>query len=182
MRKFSFLIAALAGFSFFSCKDSKSTEPEVVTVETEEHKEVYAIAPGNVEFNNEEVAEVFAQYLRLQTALINTDGKEGRLEAEKLSKQIHEGSLEANDEVRGVAQLMAESDDIDIQRKGFETISDWMLKTVEGNIASGTLYRQYCPMAFNDKGAYWISTDKKILNPYFGDKMLRCGRVETEIN
>jgi hypothetical protein len=36
-------------------------------------------------------------------------------------------------------------------------------------------------MAFNNKGAYWISSSKDILNPYFGDKMLKCGRVDSEV-
>ncbi|HQE11916.1 MAG TPA: hypothetical protein PLQ78_04150 [Flavipsychrobacter sp.] len=39
------------------------------------------------------------------------------------------------------------------------------------------VYRQYCPMAFNDKGAYWLSNEEKIMNPYFGKKMLTCGEV-----
>jgi len=38
-------------------------------------------------------------------------------------------------------------------------------------------YREYCPMAFNDKGAYWLSNDAEIKNPYFGKKMLECGEV-----
>jgi len=42
------------------------------------------------------------------------------------------------------------------------------------------LYRQYCPMAFQNKGAYWLSSEKKIMNPYFGDKMLHCGVVKEE--
>jgi Cu(I)/Ag(I) efflux system membrane fusion protein len=33
-------------------------------------------------------------------------------------------------------------------------------------------------MAFNDKGAYWLSDKEAIRNPYFGDKMLTCGSVE----
>lgn len=181
MKKLSIFIMALASVVFVSCKDSKPTEPEVITMEADGNKEVYAIAGGDVKFNDENVAEVFAQYMRLETELINTNGKNGQIESEKLYKIIESGALEASDEVREIAKMMADSDDIEIQRKGFETISDWMLKTIEGKIESGTLYRQFCPMAFNDKGSYWISTDKKVLNPYFGDKMLKCGRVETEI-
>ena len=40
-----------------------------------------------------------------------------------------------------------------------------------------TIYQQFCPMAFNDKGAFWLSDKKEIRNPYFGDKMLKCGKV-----
>jgi membrane fusion protein, copper/silver efflux system len=36
---------------------------------------------------------------------------------------------------------------------------------------------QHCPMADNDKGADWLSSEKEIMNPYFGESMLRCGEV-----
>jgi hypothetical protein len=41
----------------------------------------------------------------------------------------------------------------------------------------GSVYVAYCPMANNNEGANWLSNDKEIKNPYFGDKMLRCGSV-----
>jgi Cu(I)/Ag(I) efflux system membrane fusion protein len=41
----------------------------------------------------------------------------------------------------------------------------------------GTLYVQHCPMAFNNKGADWISREHDIRNPYFGVSMLTCGDV-----
>ena len=40
-----------------------------------------------------------------------------------------------------------------------------------------TLYVQKCPMANSNKGAIWISTEKEIKNPYYGDAMLTCGSV-----
>jgi hypothetical protein len=52
---------------------------------------------------------------------------------------------------------------------------------MEGALAAGTIYKQYCPMAFSNTGAYWLSESKEIRNPYFGDKMLKCGRIVSEI-
>ena len=40
------------------------------------------------------------------------------------------------------------------------------------------LFVQFCPMADNNTGAFWISREDQILNPYFGDMMLNCGSVE----
>ena len=40
------------------------------------------------------------------------------------------------------------------------------------------LYRQYCPMAFDNKGAHWLSETEAIRNPYFGEKMLSCGQTK----
>jgi len=40
------------------------------------------------------------------------------------------------------------------------------------------IFLSYCPMAFNNKGAYWLQRSKLINNPYFGAKMLRCGETK----
>jgi Cu(I)/Ag(I) efflux system membrane fusion protein len=33
-------------------------------------------------------------------------------------------------------------------------------------------------MAFDNKGAYWLSETEEIRNPYFGDVMLGCGETK----
>ncbi len=50
-----------------------------------------------------------------------------------------------------------------------------------GHPGNTHIYRVYCPMAFNDKGAYWLQSHTTVHNAYFGSKMLRCGVVEAEI-
>ena len=44
-------------------------------------------------------------------------------------------------------------------------------------------YLKYVPvhMAFDSKGAYWISDSKSIQNPYMGSKMQTCGEVKEEL-
>src|SRR5919112_1443628 len=61
---------------------------------------------------------------------------------------------------------------IEAKRKSFQMISDNMydlLRTVRYD--NEIVYHQYCPMAFNDAGAYWLSKTGDIKNPYFGKKM-----------
>ena len=43
------------------------------------------------------------------------------------------------------------------------------------------LYIQKCPMAANNKGAQWLSADKTIKNPYYGEAMETCGSVMDSI-
>lgn len=43
------------------------------------------------------------------------------------------------------------------------------------------LFAVYCPMAFDGKGAYWISESEEIRNPYFGAKMMDCGTIEEKL-
>ena len=39
-------------------------------------------------------------------------------------------------------------------------------------------YIHFCPMAFDDTGAFWLQPNKDLLNPYFGSEMLQCGEVQ----
>lgn len=64
------------------------------------------------------------------------------------------------------------------QRLMFAPLSDAMYLLAKNVRLKNTgLYRQYCPMALNDSGAYWLSRDEEIRNPYFGSKMLECGEI-----
>lgn len=73
---------------------------------------------------------------------------------------------------------MANTTDIEKQRESFAAFTEVVKRMLANKITSGEIYYDYCPMAFNGKGAYWLSNDKNIQNPYFGDKMLNCGTVE----
>ena len=44
-------------------------------------------------------------------------------------------------------------------------------KTVK--LSEAPVYYDYCPM----KKAYWLSSDKAIKNPYYGNSMLTCGKI-----
>lgn len=184
MKKLSILFIAITSTVFFACKDnSKSTDPEVVTIDHDtEEVEIYAVAQNKAEFNNSDVEAAFEQYLQVQNALINTNGDDAAKESAKLFELIADREMDVDGEILDTVEEMSHTDNIEVQRKLFELLNNWMEKKVEGTLTSGTIYKQYCPMAFNDKGAFWLSTSKDILNPYFGDVMLKCGRVDSEIN
>lgn len=68
--------------------------------------------------------------------------------------------------------------DLEGKRAGFEAVSDMLYDIIQATGLKGkTVYRQYCPMAFNDRGAYWLSRSSKRQNPYFGNEMLGCVEV-----
>jgi Cu(I)/Ag(I) efflux system membrane fusion protein len=88
-----------------------------------------------------------------------------------LAGKLHQQIIDANNKILAAAGIEA-------KRAPFETVSDKMfdlLRTVQ--YKGSKVYQQFCPMAFDDKGAAWLSADTEILNPYFGDKMLHCGEV-----
>ena len=45
------------------------------------------------------------------------------------------------------------------------------------NSYNDTLFVQKCPMANNSEGASWLSKEREVRNPYFGEAMLNCGSV-----
>lgn len=47
-----------------------------------------------------------------------------------------------------------------------------------GHTDGTTLFEAHCPMAFDGEGASWLQREEAIRNPYFGDKMLRCGEIQ----
>lgn len=80
-----------------------------------------------------------------------------------------------------LAGLLGEKD-IEGKRGEYQMVSDMLYDLIKATGYKGhTVYRQYCPMAFDDKGAYWLSETRNIVNPYFGDKMLECGSTNDSL-
>jgi hypothetical protein len=43
------------------------------------------------------------------------------------------------------------------------------------------MYKDFCPMYNDNKGAFWLSETKKISKPYLGKAMPECRTVQEEI-
>ncbi|MEP7239164.1 MAG: DUF3347 domain-containing protein [Ferruginibacter sp.] len=92
------------------------------------------------------------------------------------SKIISEGNINAL--VKDASEI-SETKDIKHQREHFSNFSSNMFalaKTVK--LTSDPIYEAYCPM----KKANWLSSEKAIKNPYYGNAMLTCGKVVETIN
>ena len=165
----------------YSCKDAKSSqevsEPndqsEITKEPTSDSGEVLADA---IEFNEKNTQESYKHYNHIRTALVNGDEVDVKLGAEKLMESTDDEAL------RATLKNIIGTSDISAQREAFATVNQQMEMHFKQNISSGTLYKQFCPMALNNKGAFWFSEIKEIRNPYFGDQMLKCGEVVETIN
>ena len=173
-------IFLLISVVLISCKsDKKQTEPEIVTVETTKVKKVYTSAKMEAEFKDPKVAVIFEEYIQLKTALVNTNSENTAAVAKSLQAKLI--AIDASEELTKTVQSIAETTDVEIQREAFVDLTAGVEKMLEGSLKSGTIFKQYCPMAFGFTGAHWLSNTKQIQNPYFGDKMLKCGRIDAEI-
>jgi len=168
-------------FAFVSCKnDAKKTDLEIVTIETTQEKKLYTSSKIEAEFNDPKVAAVYNGYIELKTALVNTNSELAALACDKLMV-AYTNSGNANEETAKAIEKIKNDTNVETQREAFVTVTNSVEEMLEGALKSGTIYKQFCPMAFNNTGGYWLSNSKDIQNPYFGDKMLKCGRVASEI-
>ena len=181
MKLYQFLCLICISTVLFSCKnDAKTAEPEVVTIETTQENKLYTSSKTEAEFNDPKVAAVYNGYIELKTALVNTNSELATLACDKLMVAYVNSGI-ANEETAKAIESIKNGKDVEAQRKSFVTVTNSVEKMLEGALKSGTVYKQYCPMAFGNTGAYWFSNTKEIQNPYFGDKMLKCGRVAAEV-
>ena len=157
-----------------SCKDSKNHVIE--TVEVSKEKVIHESASLEAEFKDPKVAEVYKAYNTLKTALVNTDNAAAAIAASQLMTAY--ANLGVDESIFKNASAITEDTRIASQREAFERVTAHVETMLEDALVSGTIYKQFCPMAFNNKGAYWLSNTKEIRNPYFGDMMLKCGRVD----
>jgi hypothetical protein len=179
-------------------KDAAATDT-VTAEDAEKHEapaDVTRTEAGKPQFTVDEVFQkqvtyVFDSYVKLKEAFVSSDAGKVKKEAEKTQKALGEVDMKLvsgpahNDwmtyqgEMDSALKSINGSGDIEKQREEFSRLSSSLYKTIKAyGLADKTAYYEFCPMAFNDKGAYWLSDEEKIRNPYFGDKMLTCGSVE----
>ncbi|MDT0689416.1 DUF3347 domain-containing protein [Salegentibacter sp. F188] len=185
LRNAMFFAAIAGSISLTSCKDNKENEEVAPPMQNEMHQDTMTeeneeVTESSPEFTEEATAEVYNAYVEVKDALVDTDASEAQNAAENLVSRLEENSEES--ELLEPARKIAETEDVNLQREAFSELTAAMQPVLEGALASGEIYKQYCPMAFEGQGDYWYSSSKEIRNPYFGDKMLNCGRVDQTLN
>jgi Cu(I)/Ag(I) efflux system membrane fusion protein len=98
------------------------------------------------------------------------------------SEEGHLKWMEHQEDLKQKAEAIGKAEKIGEQRRHFITLSNNMIELVKVFKApEGKLFVQFCPMANDDKGAFWLSEEDQVRNPYYGDMMLKCGEVRGEI-
>lgn len=85
--------------------------------------------------------------------------------------------------ISGSASGILGEKEVEGKRKELELITSalWdLIRTVK--YTNQKVYYQFCPMAFDNKGAYWLSNNAAIRNPYFGSKMPICGNTQDSLD
>ena len=191
-RMFLTVCAFVSATGFMSCGDSTptadNTDADAATTDAAHSDHTHA-APteaaigewtGNI--STEQMDKVLASYYKMKDGLVATDGaaaKQGGMELLAALEGIESDPI--LEKVKFNAEHIRDTEDTEHQRGHFEVLSDNLFKIVKVSKGSAPVYQQFCPMAFDNKGAHWLSNEAGIRNPYFGDMMLTCGKVTEEI-
>ncbi|BCY29401.1 efflux RND transporter periplasmic adaptor subunit [Flavobacterium okayamense] len=140
-----------------------------------------------------QLRDIYNNYINLKDALINEDIKGSSQNASKLlsnlskvdmkllNEEAHNHWMTIETEIKSSATSIASSKNIKTQRNHFKHLSSHFINAIQLFGINEKVYVEFCPMADNNKGAYWLSQEEKIRNPYFGDAMLKCGEVKQTI-
>jgi Cu(I)/Ag(I) efflux system membrane fusion protein len=177
---------------FFCNNDDKPAD------KAEEKQQPLSIS-RNTDAFNQSFTQLLNAYNNLKNALVASDT--GKASAAALALRTAADSLKVNEikgdttgaiketaqalasTITGSAQALAAEKELKNKRREFEMIAEtiWNLtRTVQ--YSGQKLYWQHCPMAFDNKGANWVSFEREIKNPYFGSEMLTCGSTQDSLD
>lgn len=187
---------AFATLTVVSCKDVKTesrTNSEKI-IEEDHSKMNHDGEDMEMAMNGDGDSQaVLNDYFNLKDALVaddNAKAKElgatlaislGKLDISKYTDAQQSELKDIIEDATEHAEHISESD-IKHQREHFKVLSKDVTDMVAITGTGMKIYEQFCPMYDNNKGGAWLSMNKEIRNPYFGDQMLKCGKVQREIN
>jgi len=195
------LALALAVFVTACSGTKKETAENHESHDQMDHAKVEAITPAEIKIFENVDATVktqlngfLADYFALNQELIEDNQDGAKAAAKKLSETIskfdmtkllgeqmdfyHVQEAQLNQALKGISA----SADIEETRMELATISESIYALVKAyHPNESELYYQFCPMAKNGDGATWISNNEEIINPYMGQRMLKCGRTQAKL-
>lgn len=175
-----------------ACSDNKSGSKDQTKASDTASSQAQTGSPSTQQPAS--VDEAVTAYLHMKNALTTDNGKEAAEAGKHLQEavqQLNNASFTTEqkkvfDEVKEDLKEHAEhistnAEKIAHQREHFDMLSKDMYDLVKSVKPSQTLYKDHCPMYNDNKGADWLSEVKEIKNPYYGKKMLTCGKEQEEI-
>jgi Cu(I)/Ag(I) efflux system membrane fusion protein len=126
-------------------------------------------------------------YFNIQHALSSDSLEQAKKGSEKLLEKLaavdmnlltgnaHIEWMKQEKILKEAGQKLAKTNDIEAARVQLEILTEPMTAVIKTFGSKKTpVYRFHCPMAFDNKGAYWLQNNKETRNPYFGASMLLC--------
>jgi Cu(I)/Ag(I) efflux system membrane fusion protein len=137
---------------------------------------------------------VVNEYLKMKDAFVKSDEKKAvetaklmldalsRVDMTLLKGVLHNKWMQLQKPIKDNLNGIIQMDGLEMKRRHFSIVSEKISGAIKifGVMTKevAELYYEFCPMAFDNKGAFWVSETREIFNPYFGDSMLKCGEVK----
>ena len=141
-----------------------------------------------------DLTELYSHYTHLTFALSGDDDKEAvsaakgilasfpKIDKNGFSDEQKKEFAELEASIREHAEHIADNaGNIDHQREHLDIMSADFYDLLKDFGTPKPVYKVFCPMYNDKKGAFWLSDSREIKNPYYGKKMASCGEVQEEI-
>ena len=134
---------------------------------------------------------VFNDYIEMKDNLVDEKTDKVIMASKNLLQNLSKVDmklLEENDahshwmtlqkDIKSTTNAISKTSDIIIQRNHFKELSSNLISAIQIYGINKKVYVEFCPMVNSNQGAYWLSKEEKVINPYFGEAMLTCGEVK----
>lgn len=169
-------VTAAVTMALVSCGEIKNEQDAEVNTPKEQAK-VPTAEISEASFSDAMAGKVFHNYKQIRLALINSDAGAVQTAARNLAENLEK----EQENMKLTALAMAETNDLGKQRELFSLFTEKVEPLFKATISKGAIYKQYCPMAFEGEGGFWLSNSDEIRNPYYGEQMLKCGKIVATI-
>jgi Cu(I)/Ag(I) efflux system membrane fusion protein len=142
----------------------------------------------------QQLNEVFNEYIALKDAFVKEESSNIISQSEKIGRLVSKVDMKLLEnkeaqtfwmslekQLRVAVSSILKTTAIKEQRNHFKQASASLIEALQVFGVNEKVFITFCPMADSDKGAYWLSKDEKVINPYFGNAMLTCGEVKQVI-
>ncbi len=141
------------------------------------------------------LARLYGTYFHIQAYLAgdDLDGARGgygalveavdSVDMNLLEGHPHAAWMELSRKLKNDAMVGGNAKTLEEAREGFHHLSQNVISLEKkfGHSGPATYYLFFCPMAFANKGAYWLQENETARNPFFGQSMPKCGAVKESL-
>ena len=206
MKTLIFSLLAIGTFALTSCKENKEQKNSTDTTMQHNMSTMSdSAAMGNMAMNKEvsvtdakktsaDLTELYSHYTHLTFALSGDDDKEAvsaakgiltsfpKIDKNGFSSEQKKEFADLESSIREHAEHIADNaGKIDHQREHLDIMSADFYDLLKDFGTPKPVYKIFCPMFNDNKGAFWLSDSREVKNPYYGKEMLSCGEVQEEI-
>jgi hypothetical protein len=143
-------------------------------------QQVAPLATDTIQLKDTQQDAVLKHYFRLKDALVASNAPNAQKEATTLTTSLKASPAFAKSVL--MCDSIAKTSDLAKQRSTFTNLSNQLIAQFsKPSLLKGSFYLQFCPMANEGNGGYWLAAEQEVRNPYYGDEMLACGEVKRTI-